>query len=350
MKQLTILVFALVAAIFSSCSNQAGTENEGNSATAESQKEMVKTIDLSYQEIERSVEYTATLVPFETVHLAPATPGKIENISVEVGDFVKKGQQLVKMNDAQLIQAEIQLANLKTDLNRMDTLKETGSIAKQQYDQLKTQVEVTQENVEYLRENTVIEAPFNGIVSGKYFESGEMYSGTPVATIGKSAILSVIQTNPLKAVVNISETYIPMIENGMKVSLKADVYPGKEFTGTIFRVHPTVDPQTRTFQTEVRVANNNQLLRPGMFCRMEIDLEKTEALVLPALAVLKMQGSNVRYLFVEKNGVAQRVIVKLGERFDDKVEIISDELTEGDHIIISGQERLLDQMEVEVAN
>jgi multidrug efflux pump subunit AcrA (membrane-fusion protein) len=85
-----------------------------------------------------------------------------------------------------------------------------------------------------------------------------------------------------------------------------------------------------------------------MFTRITIDLEKTNALVLPAVAVLKMQGSNVRYLFVNENGKAKRIEVELGNRFDDKVEVISEELKIGDKVVVNGQARLLNGMEIEV--
>ena len=86
-----------------------------------------------------------------------------------------------------------------------------------------------------------------------------------------------------------------------------------------------------------------------MYCRVVLELGKVKALVVPALAVLKMQGSNERYIFLEKDGTAKRIIVTLGKRFDDLVEVESSELHEGDHLIIYGQARLLDGMRVQIA-
>jgi multidrug resistance efflux pump len=83
-----------------------------------------------------------------------------------------------------------------------------GSIAQQQYDQLASQYEMARKNVEFLSENTTITAPFSGVISGKYFENGEIYSGSPIATVGKAAIVSLIQIDELKAIVSISEKNI----------------------------------------------------------------------------------------------------------------------------------------------
>lgn len=348
MKKLnTILaVFTLGIFILSSCSSQQSDSTE--SASQAVKIERIRVAELQPEEITRSVVYTATMEPFNVVHMAPTTPGRIEKINVEMGDRVKAGKELVRMNDAQLIQAEIQLNNLKTEYNRLDTLNKLGSVASQQYDQLKAQYDVAKENVDYLRKNTVLDAPFNGIISGKYFEAGEMYSGSPVATIGKAAILSIIQVEKLKAIVSVSERYLTSITNGMEVNLLYDVYPDEVFNGKIIRISPTINTQSRSFTIEISVNNPGEKLRPGMFGRVTIPLEKTEVMVLPAESVLKMQGSNVRYLFKEENGIARRVEVEIGQRFDDKLEVISTELNEGDHIIVEGQARLLDGNKVEV--
>jgi RND family efflux transporter MFP subunit len=334
-----------VPIIVFSCTQQADKQAV---ETTRASREVVRVLTLGEEEIARSVEYTSTLEPFNEVHLAPSTPGKIEAIRVEIGDRVNKGDVLIQMDDAQLIQSKIQTNNLQTDFSRLDTLRMAGSIAQQQYDQLASQYEMARKNVEFLSENTTITAPFSGVISGKYFENGEIYSGSPIATVGKAAIVSLIQIDELKAIVSISEKYFPSVKKGMEAKIKVDVYPDMEFTGKIYNIYPTINPQSRSFDVEVSIANSKNLLRPGMFTRITIDLEKTNALVLPAVAVLKMQGSNVRYLFVNENGKAKRIEVELGNRFDDKVEVISEELKIGDKVVVNGQARLLNGMEIEV--
>jgi len=254
------------------------------------------------------------------------------------------------MDRTQLHQAEIQLKTVATDFNRLDTLQKVGSITQQQYDQVKAQYEIAKSSVDFLTENTRLKAPFSGVISGKYFEPGEMYSGVPIATVGKAAIISLVQIDRLKLIVSISETYYPQIKNGMNAEIKCDIYPGRTFPGRIFRVYPTIDPSSRTFNVEVETNNSNGILRPGMFCRVSFDLAEVDAVVLPAQTVLKMQGSNDRYLFIEKDGKAKRISVTLGNRYNDKVEVISNDLKPGDNVVISGQSRLLDGVDVKIVN
>lgn len=349
MKRITVLFSALALVILSACSDGKEKKEEASgAAAAESKTEMVKVMQLEMQKIAHSVEYTATLQGYEEVHLAPASPGRIEAIYVEEGNRVSRGAVLVQMDRTQLHQAEIQMKTLATDFGRLDTLQKVGSIPQQQYDQMKAQVDIARSNVEFLTENTRLKAPFNGVISGKYFEPGEMYSGAPVPAIGKAAILTLVQIDRLKVIVPVSEKYYPQIKNGMDAKISCDIYPDREFSGKIYKVYPTIDPASRTFSAEVVLSNPNGILRPGMFARVSFDLEEVDAVVLPALAVLKMQGSNERYLFVEKGGKAERISVTIGARYDDLIEVISDELAPGDRVIVSGQSRLLDGVAVQV--
>lgn len=340
---------AMVLIILSACSGgKEKTTGMEKAASGPSKTEIVKVMQLEMQKISHAVEYMATLQGYEEVHLAPAAPGRIEAIYVEEGSRVSPGQVLVQMDRTQLHQAEIQMRTLATDFARLDTLQKVGSIPQQQYDQLKAQYEIARSNVEFLTGNTRLKAPFSGIISGKYFEAGEMYSGAPVAPVGKAAILSLVQIDRLKVIVPVSEKYYPQIQTGMNAKISVDIYPGQEFSGKVVRIFPTIDPASHTFSVEVVTPNSSAILRPGMFARVSFDLGEVDAVVLPALAVLKMQGSNERYLFVEKDGKAERIPVSIGARFDDRIEVISDLLKPGDRVIVSGQSRLLHGVPVQV--
>ena len=348
LKQLLTGIYASGLIFMVACT---GAEKKVDTASStDSKKEVVKVMELQYQTVARSVEYPATLKAYEEVHLAPASPGRIEGIFAQVGDRVSKGTALVQMDRTQLHQAEIQLKNLELDFNRLDTLAKVGSIAMQQYDQLKTQYTVAKSNVEFLRDNTRLLAPFNGVVSGRYFEPGELYSGAPNTQAGKAAVLSIVQIDRLKAVVSLSEKYFPFVKTGMETNVVSDIYKERVFPGRVYRIYPTIDPLNRTFSIEVLVDNREGLLRPGMFSRVTFDLDEEKAVLLPSVAVLKMQGSNDRYLFIEKNGVAQRVAVTIGKRYDDDIEVFSDKLNPGDRIIVTGQARLVDGVSVQVVN
>jgi len=312
------------------------------------QPELVRVESLHKQVITRDMEYSASLVANEEVNIASASPGKIDRIFVNVGSRVKQGQLLVQMDPTQLNTTRIQFANLKTDMQRFEALRQAGTVTQQAYDQTKVQYDLTKENIVFLEKNVNLRAPFSGIISVKNFENGELYSGSPSAATGKAAIVTLVQINPLKANLFVPESFLPQLKQGSKVSVKSDTYSNQEFSAQIARIYPTVDAATRSVQIELKVNNPGEKLKPGMFCRTTIDFGKVEALVVPSQAVLRMQGSNERYVFVENQGKAKRVVVALGKRFNDQTEIISDQLHEGDKLIVTGQNRLIDGVAVKV--
>ena len=211
----TISIILMTGLILSGCSSKTDKAAESETRT-ERAVIPVKVITLSKTKIARTIDYTATVLPFEEVNMAPSTPGRVDRIYVEVGDRIRKGQDLFLMDRTQLYQMQLQLSSLEKDLARLDTLLATGSTKQQQYDQMKTQYDVTRTNVEFMEQNTLMKAPFDGVVTGKYFENGEMYSGAPTTQSGRSAVVTVMQINPLKINVSISEQYYPLIKTGMR--------------------------------------------------------------------------------------------------------------------------------------
>jgi membrane fusion protein (multidrug efflux system) len=127
-----------------------------------------------------------------------------------------------------------------------------------------------------------------------------------------------------------------------------DVYKNEKFTGTVYRVSPTINPGTRSFNVELELPNRNDLLKPGMFARVSMDLGEVETFVVPANTVLVQEGTNTRFVFIEKTKVARRIEVSIGKRFDDQLEILSSNIKEGDNLVIQGQSRLINGDKIEI--
>ena len=347
----TISAIVISGLLISACSSKdksTKTASTDPAIVTEKAAIPVRITVLSKTKISRTIDYTATVLPFEEVNMAPSTPGRIDKIYVEIGDKVNKGDDLFLMDRTQLYQLKLQLSSLEKDLSRIDTLLKTGSAKQQQYDLMKTQYDVTKTNVDFMEENSLLKAPFLGVVTGKYFENGEIYSGAPTTQTGRSAVVTVMQVNPLKVNVSISEQYYPLIKKGMKALITADVYKGETFTGTVFRISPTISSATRSFINELELPNRNDLLKPGMFVRVSMDLGEVETFVVPANTVLVQEGTNIRFVFIEKNNIAERIEVLLGKRFDDQLEIISSGIKEGDMLITEGQARLINGDKIEI--
>lgn len=342
-----ILSIALVAGAASCKQTNSKKAEETNSDSVE-KVYPVRIQEIQVKTIPKTLEYTANLEAFKEIHYAPAMPGRVDKIYVDVGSRVRQGQLLVKMDKTQLNQALTQLDNAKTYFQRVDTLYKLESMSEQAYDQAKTQYELALSNVNYLKENTTLTSPIYGIVTGKYFENGEFYSGAPNTTAGKAAVISLMQINPLKAIVNITESYFPKVKKGMKAKVTSDIYPDQSFEGSVYKVHPTIDPNSRTFETEITINNKSEILRPGMFARIKIDFEEAEALVVPAISILKQEGTNNRYVFINENGFAKQIEVEIGNRFDDMVELKANGIKKGMQLIVEGQANLLNGSKIKV--
>ena len=322
------------AALLSGCG--ANTEE-----VSQDRVEQVRTTPLAYQEVSRQIELSTTLQGYEEMNISPSLTGIIEKIYVEVGDRVRKGDTLVRMDRNQLNTTRLAYANLQIEMNRVRMLLESEAISQQTYDQTKLSFDQTAESLRFLEENTFVLAQYDGVISSKSYEDGELYAGA-------QPILRLTQINELKAYVNVPETYFPKVKEGMKVNVYSDIYPDKVFPATIEIVYPTVDPASHTFTLKLRIPNRSELIRPGMYVSTVLDLGRTEALVVPYQSVLRLIGSNNRYVFVDDGGVAKRVFVEIGERHDQTIEISSDSLKVGDPIVTTGQAKLVDGVRLNV--
>ena len=188
-----------------------GSKKETAATQEEERVEQVRTTVLQPREIQREINVSTNLQGYLTQNVAPSLTGKIEHIYREVGDKVKKGDNLVRMDQTQYKTTKITMANLEVEKNRVTQLLRSGSATQQQYDQVLTQYNSTKEQLEFLEQNTYVKAPFAGVISAKTYEDGELYSGQP--------ILVLTQIDKLKALVAIPETYFPKFKEGMKLTL-----------------------------------------------------------------------------------------------------------------------------------
>lgn len=299
----------------------------------------VKVERASTQEIDRIYEFSSTVDAEVKNYISSAGGTRIEKIMVEVGDRVRKGQQLVKMESTTLATSMAQLENLKTELNRMQALYNSGGASKQQLDQIQVQYNVAKKNVDNLKENIYLTSPIEGVVTQRNFDNGDVAGSQP--------ILQVMKINPVKLKINVSETFYTKVKVGMVVKLKTEIFGEEEFTGKISLIYPTIDASTRTFTCEVKINNAGSKLKPGMFGRVELNLGRADAILVSDKAILKQSGSNDRYVYTEKNGTVEYRKVETGRRFDDKYEIISG-VSAGENVVITGQSKLLDGSKVNV--
>ena len=318
-----------------SCSGEKNEETQ-----IENKKVLVKIESVSTQDVEQIGEFTATVEANISNNIAPQTPVRISKLMVEVGDHVKAGQVLVKMDETSLKQTRIQLENQELEFKRIDELFKVGGASKSAWDAQKTQIEISRAIYKNLQENTQLLSPITGIVTARNYDSGDMYNGgNPIYTIE--------EIRPVKLKVNVSESLFTKVKKGNEVDIKLDVYGDEIFKGKVSLVYPTIDPGTRTFPVEIKIANANERVRPGMFARVIMNFGTQNHVVAPDRAIVKQAGSGDRYIYVYKDGKVSYQKVILGRRMGDQYEIISG-VENGSQVVTTGQSRLTNGMEVEI--
>ncbi|MBQ5750885.1 MAG: efflux RND transporter periplasmic adaptor subunit, partial [Bacteroidaceae bacterium] len=329
MKKINLFFIATVCmSMLIACSG-----NKTEQTTVADKLETVKVETSTMQSVPQTMTYTATVQPDKRNSISSSMPSRIREIYVEVGDHVKKGQLLVELDASNIMQQKVQLDNLELEYNRAKELVAVGGASQQQLDQITTQFEAAKTSYDNLMENTKLLSPVNGVVTARNFDSGDLAQGP---------ILTVMQINPVKIVINVSETEFTKVKLGMPIDLQFDVFGDELFNGKVSLIYPTIDPMTRTFGVEVEIPNANNRVRPGMFARATIDFGAKERVVVPDRAVVKRAGSGDRFVYVYNNdGTVSYVKVELGRHVDTIYEVLSG-LEKDTKVVVAGQTRLSD--------
>ena len=315
------------------CGSQNNQAPATQQAPQEPQVALVSVVAAARENVPQTSLYSSTVQAKVVNNIAPQGAGRIQKLNVEVGDFVAKGQVLAEMDKVQLEQAQLKLRNDETELERVRTLLSQGGISQADFDQLELAFNVSKSSCRNIEENTILRSPVSGVITARNYDRGDMFTmGQPIYTVQ--------QITPVKILVGISETDYTRVKKGDTVSITADALPGKEFSGTVNRLYPTMDPATHTFNVEVTVPNTRRELRPGMYARVTVNFGSTFNIVLPDTAVLKMQGAGTRSVFVvDPEGKAEMRVVTLGRHFDGKYEVLSG-LEEGEQVVVKGNSAL----------
>ncbi|KXS41022.1 MAG: RND family efflux transporter MFP subunit [Candidatus Frackibacter sp. T328-2] len=297
------------------------------------------------------------------------TKARLEEL--EAGSRIEE----IKQAEASLEQAKAQLDNASKNFERFKNLYEQNVISKSKYDSAKSKYEVAKAGLKSARQRlqlvkkgprqekiavaraqvkqaqaalnsaktqlnkTTIESPVKGVIAQKQIESGEMASvGKPVAKI--------VQLSPIEFKGSISTTELSQVKVGQKAVVKVDSYPNKTFTGRVSILAPTVNPSNRGLKVTVQLANEELLLKPGMFANSTILVDRlTDVLVIPKAAVRGEDGT--KRVLVVKDGIVKSKEIEIGPSNNNQV-VIYEGLELGEKVIVRGPANLQPGTEVKI--
>lgn len=334
----TLSLAVLSAGLLASCSSSSSSK-----ATEEQSADTVRLVEVAPAEMRAlnlSEEFTAQLEAKVVNNITAQAGGRLKQLLVKVGDRVGAGQAVARMEATQASQAQIQLADAKTNFARMDELYKVGGVSKAQWEQAKSAVDQAKLAYGNAAENTVLRSPISGFVTAKNYDNGDMTSPQlPVVVIQQIA--------PVKAVIGVSEQYYSYLKKGAAATLSVDALGEETFSGVVTNIFPTLDPVTHTVSTEIEVANKDLKLRPGMYARVHLDFGTKEALTVPDKAIVRQAGSGARYVYVFSGGKAIYRAVELGQQQGDLYEVVSG-LNAGDQVITSAPSNLKNGLSVKL--
>lgn len=294
--------------------------------------------------VDHEISAIGTLRADESVMIRSEVAGRIVSIEFNEGQGVNHHRPLLHI-DAAVYQAQLAASSAAVHLDKLNYDRTKELLAKklasrQDYDQAKAKLDesLAREAIDRVNlEKTVIQAPFAGVMGLRQVSVGALVQpGQDLVRLDK--------VTTLKLDFRIAERYLAQVEVGQALQLQVDAYPGRTFNGQIYVLDNSIDEATRTLAVRARLANEQALLRPGMYARVTLRLDqRQEALVVPEQAVLPKGESS--FIFRVVDGKAQQVKVKLGLRQYGSVEVLEG-LTAGDQIVTDGQTKLRDGAEV----
>lgn len=328
----------------------------------------VDTAAVTRHEIVDYVTVVGNLIGQATVDVVPRIAGRIEALTVQLGDQVTKGQEIARIEDReirqQISQAEagmaVNTANVtqrqndvkvrETIFNRQRDLFTQGLTSQQnlddaeaQYNAAVSQVLVaesqkvqTQARIDELNitlSNTRVVSPVDGFVSRRALDTGAFAGANTV-------MVSVVDIGTVRLVASLVERDFKRVQRGVEALVEVDAFPGEQFRGTVSRVAPVFDPATRTAAMEIEVPNPGYRLKPGMYARVRLTVERRpSALTVPRNALVDVEGR--RGVFVLEEDTARFRPVTPGLQDPDRVEIV-DGLAENERVITTGALALRD--------
>lgn len=356
-KQATTTKIKLLAAataislssLLSGCGDAEATNGE------EEKKETVIAVPvevatLANGSISSNYATTAVLEAKEEAFVVARASGIIEVIHVEEGDYVEKGQVLAQLEPKRyhlsLDRAKADLVGIEKELHKINKVYDKKLVSDDTYDKLNAQYQSAKATLALaeldLKEAT-IRAPISGFIAERNAKVGNL-----TESFQRAQMFHIVEQKELYGIVHLPEKELPKVHVDQKASLNMTALGDSLVTAYVERISPVVDPKTGTFKVTLRVPNQENMLKAGMFAQVKLNYDtRDNATLLPRRALLAIDDKvNV---FIINDGKAEKVAVKVGYQEGEFVEILEG-LNGSEQVVITGHQNLKDQAPVEIVN
>ena len=308
----------------------------------------VMVASIERKDISSNFHTTATLESRNEAEIITRVTGIIEELSVEEGDFVEKGQLLAKVDARRyqlaLDKAEAELAGFEQELKRLSLMAEKQLVSAQASDKLKYQHRAAVAAKELaaldLKDSQIV-APISGYISERFIKTGHF-------TQGYQKLFHIVDQASLQAVVYLPEHKLSYVQLGQQAVLQFSARQGKQFVAQIRSISPVIDSRSGTFKVILSLGNEELQLKPGMFAQIALTFDThQDTLTIPTDAIITLD--NISKIYLVKDNKAVEVLINKGFVQEQLTEI-SGELDEGDIVVVNGHHNLKANALVEILN
>lgn len=338
---ITVLVISVFAV--SSCNKPKENNNEQKIQPVNIRTEIVKPTQLS-----DAIQVTGTVKAYEDANLSPEEGGVVKEWKAKRGTQVKKGDLIVVLKDevikAGYDAAESQYNMAELNLGKQQKVFDEQGISELQLKNLEYGRDAAKANADLMKarwERTQIRSPFNGVVENTFPNEGEFAPpGVPIARV--------VNTSVIKIQAEIPELYSGTISVGTPAIVTFDAVPGDTLRGKLTFVSSTVSAANRTLMVELVTSNSSRKIKPEMVAKVKLLRQTKSSAVLVSSNIVQLVDRDRSIVYVNNGGKAEERILKLGGRQGNMVEVLEG-LNPGDHLIVSGYQKLVSGTPVVVA-
>ncbi len=292
--------------------------------------------------ISRRISLPAIIRPYEQAVLFAKVAGYLKTIRVDKGDWVREGDLLAEIESPELAadlarqKAEVAVADVAFRRANEAQKKAPDLVMPQTVDDARGRLEVAQatlDRTQTLLSYTKIRSPLTGIVTRRSVDPGAFIAAATGGSVAQGALLTVMNIRTVRVDIPVPEPEVPFVKVGLPVEVTVDELAGRTFAGSVTRFAYALDEASKTMTAEAEIPNPGNELRPGMYARARLAVERRpEAVLVPAAALVGGKGQD--FVFTVADGKARRVPVKVGFRDGDEVEIV-DGIAPGQGVVLS---------------
>ena len=341
----SIVAALLLSSLLSGCGDSNAKDDEKDD------KEFaipVVTTQIKQQPISSTYHSTATLESRDDAQVISRVTGIVEQLNVEEGDYVKKGQLLAKIDSRRyqlaLNKSQAELASINQELSRLKKLQAKNLVSRDQVDKLSFSYQSAKAAHDLAAldlEDSLIKAPISGYISNKMVKQGHFSQSY-------QQLLHIVNQQDLQAVLYVPEAQLANVKLDQLATLSFSALPNQSFNAHVRSISPVIDNKSGTFKVILALSNSESLLKPGMFAQISVVFDThQDSLTVPSDAIIHRDGQ--QYVFVIKDNKAHEVAVTTGYHQEEITEVTGD-IDSQTQIVIKGHRNLKNDALIEVIN